>query len=122
MDPMHLAMMQQMQQMQQHMATLHAQMQQMQQQFVGPQQQCGPQQVDDASDTAMGSDTAGPSQQPRAIEEVFVSRDVRKRRRLMSAHAAELALLQAEETTRAKEDRVQAAGRKAYLVSILQDD
>ena len=57
--------------------------------------------------------------------ELFMSRESRKRRRAQenrAALAAELAQLEAEEKWRAKEERVEVAGRKAFLNSFLRMD
>lgn len=61
----------------------------------------------------------GSAQTGVEVEDVFVAR---KRRRAHVAMRAELAQLCAEEKTRAKEDRVEVAGKKAFLQSMLLED
>ena len=56
---------------------------------------------------------------PSEVEEVFVGR---KRRRVRGHIAAEYAQLCAEEKVRAKEERVEVAGKKAFLQSMLLED
>ena len=61
----------------------------------------------------------GSAQTGVEVEDVFVAR---KRRRAHVAMSAELAQLCAEEKTRAKEERVEVAGKKAFLQSMLLED
>ena len=68
-----------------------------------------------AVEATEGGSVAGALGAGSGVEVVQPGRNARKRQKL----SAELQQLTAEEKARAKEERVEAAGRRAYLASML---